>query len=115
MSDLDFNIHGVRRRPWQEGLNYFMEAYSWPPGADLPCYVMAAWNEITGERYVAKMEGLKPPMTKAKIEEARRTMQELLRGALTGKEDQVMGPPVEIIVKGHNKTGPIVLRSEGHA
>lgn len=115
MNQSEFNIHGVRRLPWQEGTNYFLEAYSWPPGAELPCYVMLAWNEITGERYLAKMEGLKPPVTKDVIDNAREIMLDLMRGALTGKEDQVLGPPKEVSVPGHNNAGLIVMRSEGHA
>lgn len=115
MSEHDFNIYGVRRHPWNEGLNYFMEAYSYPPGADGPCYVMAAWNQITGERYIAKMEGLKYPISKEVIADAREVMLKLMRGALTGKEDSVLGPPSEVTLPGHNKTGPIVMLTEGHA
>lgn len=102
----DFNIHGVRRKPWQEGTNYFAEAYSWPPGADSPCMIMFAWNNITGERYCAKTENIPVPVSVELISDVRETMMKLLRAALTGKEDAVFGAPDSIELPGNLNRQP---------
>jgi hypothetical protein len=111
MTNADYNIHGVRKKIWTEGQNYFAEAYSWPPGAETPCYMVFAWNQITGERFVTQMDNLQPPITETLIEQAREIMVKILKAAILGREVEGVGPGNG----DDNSKVPIVLTTEGHA